>query len=301
MTDNNAQTATPPGSAAPANPTDILMRFIIACLTPMFLGVSGGDVSMARMAAEGTVAAYAARNQADMIIVAQIIAFGLAALGSLSLSMADDLSIAMALRLRGNAIGLNRAAEQNRRALRESRPAAQPQASAPGMPAPSAAEPGDGAQYSAEPGDAAQYEAMVRVDVAAARRATAEAHHRLNIPRPAPDPAFISPPTRISAPALVSMPAPAPAQVATPAIESPAIQPAPAAQPTAAADPAMTDEHRQALWAAAMSDVAIEFVADLENMNPQDRAAAAVNAAILSSFAQDLLSGKTLPPSPLQR
>jgi hypothetical protein len=63
----------------------------------------------------------------------------------------------------------------------------------------------------------------------------------------------------------------------------------------------MTDEHRQALWAAAMSDVAIEFVADLENMNPQDRAAAAVNAAILSSFAQDLLSGKTLPPSPLQR
>jgi hypothetical protein len=294
MTDSNAQIAAPPGFAAPGDPAGILMRFIIACLTPMFLGVSGGDVAMARMAAEGTVAAYAARNQADLIVIAQIIAFGLAAIGSLSLSMADDLSIAMALRLRGNAIGLNRAAEQNRRALRESQSVAQAQASAPAIPAPPAAAPGDAAQSSAAaPGDAAHYEAMVRADVAAARKATAEAYQRLQIPRPAADPAFVS------APAPIHTPAPIPAPAA--AIEPPAIPSAPAPQPAAADAPVMTDEYRQALWAAAMSDVAAEFAAELETMNPQDRANAARSAAILSTCAQDLLSGKALPASPLQR
>jgi hypothetical protein len=47
------------------------------------------------MAAIGTVNAYRARNHADLIAIAQIIAFGPAALGSLSLSMADDISLSM--------------------------------------------------------------------------------------------------------------------------------------------------------------------------------------------------------------
>ena len=59
----------------------------------MFLGISGGDVRLARIAAIQTVTAYRAANDADLIAVAQIIAFGLAALGSLSLSMADDISL----------------------------------------------------------------------------------------------------------------------------------------------------------------------------------------------------------------
>jgi hypothetical protein len=42
-------------------------------------------------------------------------------LGSLSLSMADEISIPMALRLRGNANACNRSAEQNRRVLQGSR------------------------------------------------------------------------------------------------------------------------------------------------------------------------------------
>jgi hypothetical protein len=99
------------------HPSAILMSLITAVMAPIFLGVSGGDIGRARMAATETVHAYGARDQADLIAVAQILAFGLAALGSLSLSMADDIAILMVLRLRGSAVACNRSAEQNRRAL----------------------------------------------------------------------------------------------------------------------------------------------------------------------------------------
>jgi hypothetical protein len=102
-------------------PAGILMNLIIVLLAPMFLGPSGGDIAYARLAAKETVNAYCARNQADLIAVAQIVAFGLAALGSLSLSLADDIPLSMILRLRGNAVALNRSAEQNRRASRDAR------------------------------------------------------------------------------------------------------------------------------------------------------------------------------------
>jgi hypothetical protein len=108
------------GPALPFHPTDILMSFIVALLAPMFLGVCAGNINYARMAAIETVNAYRARSHADLIAIAQIVAFGLAALGSLSLSMADDISVSMALRLRGNANALGRSAEQNRRAIRNS-------------------------------------------------------------------------------------------------------------------------------------------------------------------------------------
>jgi hypothetical protein len=104
----------------PVHPSAILLNVLIALLAPVFICGSGGDIALARMAAFETINGYRARNHADLIAVAQIVAFGLAALGSLSLSMADDLSLSMILRLRGNAVALNRSADQNRRALRES-------------------------------------------------------------------------------------------------------------------------------------------------------------------------------------
>jgi hypothetical protein len=103
--------------SGPHHPADILMNLIVALLAPMFLSVTGGDLAYARMAAIGTVNAYRIRSHADLIAIAQIIAFGLAALGSLSQSMADDVSLAMSLRLRANANALNRSAERSRRAL----------------------------------------------------------------------------------------------------------------------------------------------------------------------------------------
>jgi hypothetical protein len=98
-------------------PTDILLTLLAALLAPMFLTTTNGDVTVARLAAIETINDYRAQNRASLLAVAQIVAFGLCALGCLSLSMADDLSLSMTLRLRSNANSLNRSAEQNRRAL----------------------------------------------------------------------------------------------------------------------------------------------------------------------------------------
>jgi hypothetical protein len=95
----------------------ILLSLIATLLAPAFLCVTGGDLTLAHMAAIETVNDYRARNNVDLIAIAQIIACGLAALGSLSQSMEDDISLSMTLRLRGNAVALNRSAEQNRRVL----------------------------------------------------------------------------------------------------------------------------------------------------------------------------------------
>jgi hypothetical protein len=113
-------------------PSDFLLNFVVMLIAPIFLGVTGGDVALARMAALETINDYRARNHADLIAVAQIVGFGLAALGSLSLSMADDISLSMTLRLRGNAVSCNCAAEQNRKArlrvqAQEPRPAPDPE------------------------------------------------------------------------------------------------------------------------------------------------------------------------------
>jgi hypothetical protein len=112
-------TRPPSGSATPRHPGDLLMNLIATLLAPIFLGVAGGDTTLARLAVIEIINDYRARNHADLVAAAQVVAFGLAALGSLSLSMADDLSLSMTLRLRGNAVSLNRSAEQNRRVLRE--------------------------------------------------------------------------------------------------------------------------------------------------------------------------------------
>ncbi|MGD0105875.1 MAG: hypothetical protein ABSC06_17820 [Rhodopila sp.] len=98
---------------------DIILNLIVTLLAPMFLTAANGDLDFARSAALETINSYRARNHADLIAVAQIIGCGLAALGSLSLSMADDISLAMTLRLRGNANALIRTAELPRRTLRE--------------------------------------------------------------------------------------------------------------------------------------------------------------------------------------
>src|ERR1700722_13434922 len=112
----------PPAEAAPGPllavlPADILMNFIVTLLAPMFLTASGGDIGFASMAVLEAVNSYRVRTLGDLIAVAQVVAYGLAALGSLSLSMDDGIALPMILRLRGNANACTRSAEQNRRAL----------------------------------------------------------------------------------------------------------------------------------------------------------------------------------------
>jgi hypothetical protein len=107
----------------PLRPADVFMHLIVAFLAPMFLAVSGGDLHHARLAAIETVNTYRSRDPMDLLSIAQIVAFGLTTLSSLSLSLAEDLSLSMMLRLRGNATALNRATEKCRKALREAGPA----------------------------------------------------------------------------------------------------------------------------------------------------------------------------------
>jgi hypothetical protein len=111
------QTTLDPTQAGHRHPADLFMNFLVALLAPMFLPACNGDIAFARMAAAETVNAHRIDTLADMLAVAQIIAFGFAALGSLCQSVGNDLSLSMTLRLRGNAVALNRAAERCRRAL----------------------------------------------------------------------------------------------------------------------------------------------------------------------------------------
>ena len=99
----------------PSPTTGFLTTVIISALAPVFFSATGGDIPLARMAAKEIIDEHRARNRVDLIAVGQIIANGLAALGSLGQSMSDEIPLPMALRLRTNAISLNRTVEHNRR------------------------------------------------------------------------------------------------------------------------------------------------------------------------------------------
>jgi hypothetical protein len=117
---------------------DILANLVATLLAPLFLAATNGDLTRARLAAASTIASYCARTNADLIAVAQIIAFGLTALASLSQSTDPELPLPLALRLRGTANACNRSAEQNRRARAEKPNHPEP---VPAPPKPSLAEP----------------------------------------------------------------------------------------------------------------------------------------------------------------
>jgi hypothetical protein len=292
---------------------DILMHLVAIHLAPMFLCVTGGDIDHARMAAIETVNAYRAQTHADLIAIAQIVAFGLGALGSLSLAMNDDISVGMTLRLRGNANACNRSAEQNRRALRQHRLETGSIEHARRECAP-------------EPGQDA-YEAEVIANVAATSQLVAETQAQMQAGNQAQPPA--APKAPAPAPAAAA-PAPAPASVAAAltaaALNIPAVAMPPAAIPAVAIPtgniptgniptgaipttvisgkalispafpgPGTTEQQWQGIWAAAMADVAAEYTADIPNLSPKQRRAASLRAAALTSCANDLLTGNHAP------
>jgi hypothetical protein len=98
---------------------DVFMQLIAAALTPIFSTATDSDQCRAQAAAIQTINAYGPNHPVDLLPIAQIIAFGLAALRSISLSMAENIPIPLVLRLRGSAASLSRGAEQCRRALSE--------------------------------------------------------------------------------------------------------------------------------------------------------------------------------------
>jgi hypothetical protein len=101
-----------------------LRALVVTFLTPMFLPIAGGNLDHAHAAAMETISQYPAQDDLDLLIIAQLIAFGLAAVDSLGLATSEDLSVNQILRLRGNAVSANRAHQQCRRAMQEAPPAA---------------------------------------------------------------------------------------------------------------------------------------------------------------------------------
>jgi hypothetical protein len=281
---------------------DILMHLVAIHLAPMFLCVTGGDIDHARMAAIETVNAYRAQTHADLIAIAQIVAFGLGALGSLSLAMNDDISVGMTLRLRGNANACNRSAEQNRRALRQHRLETGSIEHARRECAP-------------EPGQDA-YEAEVIANVAATRQLVAETQAQMQAGNQAQPPAAPKAPAPAPAAAALNIPTVAIPTVAIPTVNIPTVNIPPVAIPTgniptgnipttvisgkalispAFPGPGTTEQQWQGIWAAAMADVAAEYTADIPNLSPKQRRAASLRAAALTSCANDLLTGNHAP------
>ena len=188
MSETTTAPATPTTAAPPIpiHPSDLLISLIVALLAPMFLTSANGDISFARLAALETINAYRARTQVDLLAIAHVIAFGLGALGSLSLSMLDDLPPKLILRFRANAATLHRCAEQSRRALPE-----------PQQP-----------DVEFTPADAAN-EAVTIAQVADTQKRVAATQAAAETARPAPAPM----PTAIAAPipAAIAKSQPAPA------------------------------------------------------------------------------------------
>lgn len=298
MTETATAPTKPPRQAQEAgarfrvHPSDILIHLIVTLMVPMFLEAAGGELHFARMAALETVTSYRARTQADLIAIAQIVAFGFAALASLSQSLVDDVSLAMALRLRTTANGLNRSAEQNRRVLAKSQadPTLRNTLAMADLAAPDRDAP-DLAVDTIDP----DYEAVVLASVAEAQQMLAEAEAGIWAPEPAPVPAGGE--TQAASP----MPAPVPstAPVLVPPVLVPPILvppgrtqlPAEAARALQAAqDASLAEPQIQAIWATAMTGVADEGTAGLRHLPPSERKPTSHREIALGSCATDLLA-----------
>jgi hypothetical protein len=256
-------TSPDPATVEDLEPADFLMNIIVTLLSPIFLGVTGGNVRMARMAAIETLSAYNMQNLSDLIAIAQIVAYGLVALSSLSLSMADDLSLPMILRLRGNANACTRSAEQNRRAVSPC-PHDDSGVYRPAMLGKSEHEPEPVAVVAAVDDKPAP---EVFLNDAAARMLEAESQARLRTPEPQ---------------ANLRTPEPTTRQVAAP-------------------QTALTAEERrnQQMWAIAMVKESGEITDSIPGLPPSEHKAATLRAAMLSSTAHRLLMGDGLPGQPL--
>lgn len=258
-------------------PSDIVLELIVCFLTPLFMDGCSGNLGFARLAAMETLASYRAQTQAELVKIVQIIAFGLAAMDNLGLSMAPDLSLSMKLRLRAGANALNRSAQQNTRALEKNRRESPPLE-------PCCAERSAMAEAQAVPpvDEDAVTEATLQVAIEQAQTMIEAARVR----RPAAQPAAtIQPPTAVARSGAVTLPVAAATHPA--AVEhTTAATPPSAAAPKA---PVATDQQNKLMWASAMNSVAAELSGSLHSIPPASRRATLMQATSLSSAASDLI------------
>jgi hypothetical protein len=102
---------------------------------PFFLDVAPSPQD-ARSEILETLASYGARTRQECLHAAHIIAFGLSALDALAQAKAEDMSPSLRLRHRSCANGLNRACQQNEKALAKPRACQDPAATPDDLPEP---------------------------------------------------------------------------------------------------------------------------------------------------------------------
>jgi hypothetical protein len=96
--------------------TNRFLEHLIDFLMPFFLHFAP-SIEEARAEILETLASYGPRTRQEFLHAAQIIAFGLSTLDALSEAKITDMPPAMRLRYRGCANSLNRACQQNEKAL----------------------------------------------------------------------------------------------------------------------------------------------------------------------------------------
>jgi hypothetical protein len=113
---------------AQTSSADPLLAFILGLLNPLLKTTDA--------ATRQVLAAYQAAGPDQLITIAQIVGLALTSLDTLRLSLPEDLSLSMKLRLRGNANALVRSSQRATAALAAQRGETAPRSSAPRSPAP---------------------------------------------------------------------------------------------------------------------------------------------------------------------
>ena len=101
----NTPTANTPTATTPTGRAEQLLGVVLAMLTPL---LTIGSAEDARLAAHQAIAAYHTGGHGNLVTISQIVGFAIASLDNLRLSAPPDLSLAMKLKLRGNANALSR-------------------------------------------------------------------------------------------------------------------------------------------------------------------------------------------------
>jgi len=267
--------ANPPHSSQRA--FELVLDVIVNLMMPLFMGgtTCNSDPNLARIAAIEMLDCFRPRDSWEVLTGAQISGFGLAALGSIGLSMQPDLPLPMSLRLRSSANSLHRSGNQARKALDAYR----------------VAYPDAGVEETTP-----QMEAALADAVHQARHLSAEAEASLRAPvppppqptEPAPDRAHAEPATA----AQTDMPSRyAAAPGATTAVGDvvTSIQPA----RTAVHHEAMSDAQRRkhAIWALGVAQTAQDMAAAMADLPPSPHVEQQMKIAALSTSAQHLVAG----------
>ena len=261
-------TRPPNARTAGVRSPNVLLNILILVLMPLFLAGADGDLALARAAARETIVGFGTRHHMSLVLAARTIAFSLSALDLLGPSMRDDLAIPLILRLRANANALNRMAERAERMVAEA-PCAAAEAQRP-----------IDENANSRP---CRREAQAR---AAAARASMQAAEAASPSQPASN-------TRPAQP----VPQPTQASITAPAQSA---SPLPQASMGSPVQPALAPmvapaQQTDALWGAAMADVAAEFAAEAAQLPPAERRVASLRAQILSTAANNLLCGASVP------